>query len=48
VNEVYRRVAGTTGPYLWVGDCDPNTSFRDYSVGSGYSYEYKVRAGVEA
>jgi len=48
VNEVYRRVAGTTGPYLWVGDCDPITSFRDYSVGSGYSYEYKVRAGVEA
>jgi len=47
VNDIYRRIAGTSTPFKWVGNCEPNSSFRDYSVGSGYDYEYKVRAGVE-
>lgn len=48
INEVYRRVVGSGTKYLLVGECEPNGSFRDYSVGSGYDYEYKIRAGVEA
>lgn len=47
INEVYRRVAGESGPFQYVGECLPNGVFRDYTVGSGYRYEYKVRAGVE-
>ena len=48
VNQIFRRVYGTDSQFLLVGECPPNSSFRDYSVASGTRYEYKVRAGVEA
>lgn len=48
INQVYRRPQGTDDQFLLVGQCPPNSSFRDYSVESGTAYEYKVRAGVEA
>lgn len=47
VNRIYRRLAGTFGNFLYVGSCEPNSTFRDYSVSSGEYYEYKARAGVE-
>lgn len=48
INQIFRRVHGTDTQFLLVGECPPNSSFRDYSVASGTRYEYKVRAGVEA
>lgn len=47
VNRVYRRQFGEEGPFQYVGECEPNESFRDYTVASSTVYEYKVRAGVE-
>lgn len=46
-NQVYRRVAGTTGAYELAGSTVYNGTFRDYGVASGTTYEYFVR-GVSA
>lgn len=48
INQIYRRLYGSDEQFLLVGECPPNSSFRDYTVASGTRYEYKVRAGVEA
>lgn len=47
VNRIYRRQFGDEGPFQYVGECEPNESFHDYTVASDTMYEYKVRAGVE-
>lgn len=48
VNQIWRRVSGTSDRYLLVGETEPNTSFRDYTVRHDEVYDYFVRAGVEA
>lgn len=47
VNQIFRRRTGVEEPFLFVGTCEPNETFRDYTAASHEFYEYKARAGVE-
>lgn len=44
INELYRRVAGRTGPYRRLGTVSRSGEFQDYEAAGGRTYEYVVRA----
>lgn len=43
-NQIWRRRADSGDDYLMVAGIDPDSSYRDYLVASGISYEYYARA----
>lgn len=45
-NKVYRRERDKGGRFRYLGDAEPNGTFKDFTAASGVVYEYKARAGV--
>lgn len=48
VNQILRRVSGTTDDYVVIGTADPDGSYRDYAAASGVTYEYVARGQTTA
>lgn len=43
VNQILRRVAGSTDDYVAIGLAGPDGTYRDYAAASGVTYEYVAR-----